>query len=132
MRAFRRGTLIETYQDRNLIVNGARAALAALIAGEGSGKTVSGIAFGTNAAVPAPDDTGITGAFTKTLDGFVFPAPGRAEFRWSLASAEANGLAISEFGLLCADGTLFARKNRAAPIYKDSDITLEGQWLITF
>jgi len=41
-------------------------------------------------------------------------------------------MAINEFGLLTSDGTLFARKNRNTPINKDSDIALEGQWIIYF
>jgi hypothetical protein len=45
---------------------------------------------------------------------------------------EANGKAIMEFGLICTDGTLFARKNRAKAIEKDSDISLEGKWRIIF
>jgi hypothetical protein len=46
--------------------------------------------------------------------------------------SEANGMAIREFGLLTANGTLFARRIRANPIYKESDISIEGEWIIIF
>jgi hypothetical protein len=37
-----------------------------------------------------------------------------------------------EFGLLCADGTLFARRTRTKPINKESDISLSGSWTIIY
>jgi hypothetical protein len=53
-------------------------------------------------------------------------------FNWPLAATEANGKEIREFGLFCTDGALFARRIRDRPIYKESDIALEGEWIITF
>ena len=53
-------------------------------------------------------------------------------FSFSLSPAEANGKAISEFGLFTVSGLLFARKVRAAPLYKEADISLAGTWTITF
>jgi hypothetical protein len=96
------------------------------------GKSIARIAFGTSGDVPTPEDTEITGPFVKPLSGVSFPETGGVEFQWDLLSTEANGKAILEFGLLCADGTLYARRNRATPINKDSDIALEGQWIINF
>jgi hypothetical protein len=132
MRIYQRGKLIEEYEDHNLIVDGARATMAKLITGNGSGKNINRIAFGTNGNIPVPNDTAITSPFTKTFDRITYPASNQVEFGWSLATTEANGKAICEFGLLCADGTLFARKNRGKPINKDSDIAIEGQWVIIF
>jgi hypothetical protein len=54
IRICRRGRLIETYEDHNLIVNGARDVMARLIAGDGEGKTITSIALGTNGAIPTP------------------------------------------------------------------------------
>jgi hypothetical protein len=122
--------LIETYEDHNLIVDSARAAVARLIAGDGTGKTINRIAFGTSGAVPTPDNTAITGAFVKTFIGHSYPVTGQVLFSWNLLTTEANGKGIREFGLLCADNTLFARKTRTKPLEKDSDISLEGEWLI--
>ncbi|MDR1127700.1 MAG: hypothetical protein LBL20_00165 [Treponema sp.] len=132
MRIYRRGTLIEYYEDHNLIVDGARAAMTRLIAGNGTGKNLNRIAFGTNGDMSVPGDTSITSPFTKSFDRVSYPASNQVEFAWSLATTEANGKAISEFGLLCVDGSLFARKNRGKPINKDSDIAIDGQWVIIF
>jgi hypothetical protein len=130
MRVYRRGKLIEEYKDRNLIVNGAREAAARLIAGAGSGKHIAKIAFGTSGNIPTPDDAEITSPFIKPLSGVSYPGEGVAEFHWSLLASEANGKAILEFGLLCEDGTLWARKVRAEAIPKEADIALEGEWQI--
>jgi hypothetical protein len=132
VKVYRRGKLVEAYEDNNLIVNAAKDAMAAFIAGAGAGKNITGIAVGTNGATPTPDDTEITEAYAKTIDSITFPATGQVEFSWTLTTAEANGKAIKEFGLLMQDGTLFARKHRASPINKESDIALEGQWSIIF
>ena len=132
MKVYRKRKLIETFEDSNLIVNGARRAMEQLVAGNVAGKSIDRIAFGTSGNVPTPDGTAIADPFVKPLTGVVFPATGGVEFQWDLLSTEANGKAILEFGLLCADGTLYARRNRATPINKDSDIALEGQWIINF
>lgn len=42
-----------------------------------------------------------------------------------------RGLNIRELGLLCADGTLFARKVRGL-IEKTSDLSITGSWTIIF
>jgi hypothetical protein len=134
IRVYRRGRLIETYHDHNLIVDGAREAMAQLIVEEAAGKRITHIALGTNGAVPTPDDTVITEAFAKPITGFSYPVSGQVEIAWNLLVSEANGLAIIEFGLICADGTLFARKIREKPkpIYKEDDISIDGQWTIIF
>jgi hypothetical protein len=130
LRVYKRGKLIERYQDHNLIVSGAQAAAAQLLAGAGQGKYISKIAFGTNGNVPTPDDTEIASPFTKRVSAYSFPATGHVEFKWNLLSNEANGMRIFEFGLLCEDGTLWARKIRQEAIPKEADISLEGEWII--
>jgi hypothetical protein len=132
MRVYRRGELIERYEDHNLIVSGAQNAAARLLAGAGQGKHISKIAFGTNGNIPTPDDTEITSPFYKPVLSFSFPATGQVEFKWNLLSHEANGKAIKEFGLLCEDLSLFARKVRGEAIPKEADISLEGEWVIIF
>jgi len=132
MRVYRNGKLIETYEDHNLIVNGAKDAAAHLLGGDVNGKHVSKIAFGTSGNIPTPDDTAVTSPFVKNISSVGYPALGHAEFRWNLLSHEANGKLIMEFGILCEDGTLFARKVREKAIPKESDIALEGEWIIIF
>ena len=128
----KQGKIVETFEEKNLIVNGARSAMEHLIAGNVDGKSVTHIAFGTSGNVPTPDDTEIANPFTKPVTAISFPETGGVEFSWDLLSTEANGKAIMEFGLLCADGTLYARKHRVSAINKDSDIAVEGQWIINF
>jgi hypothetical protein len=130
LRVYRKGKLIETYQDHNLIVMGAQYAAALLSAGDGEGKHIAKIAFGTNGNIPTPSDTAITGAFIKPLQGHSYPSDEQVEFKWKLLGNEANGLKIIEFGLLCEDGTLWARKIREEAIPKEPDISLEGEWII--
>ncbi|WP_020613217.1 hypothetical protein [Sediminispirochaeta bajacaliforniensis] len=132
MQVYRGEQLVLEYQDRNLIVDAARSVMARLISGEVSGRSIDRIAFGTNQSTPTPGDTGITSAYMKPVQAFSYPAPGQVEIAWNLLVTEANGMSIGEFGLLTADGALFARKHRTKAIEKESDISIEGQWLIIF
>jgi hypothetical protein len=129
---YRRGVLVEEYCDDNLIVNGARLQMAHLVAGDAAQRHINRIAFGTNGTEPDPADTLITNQYAKSISGVVYPENGRAQFDWELLVTENNGMAILEFGLLTQDGTLFARKTRTSPIYKESDISIEGHWTIIF
>jgi hypothetical protein len=131
-RTYRQGILVEKYEDHNLIVNEPRIRLAHLLAGEEDCVTIGAVAFGTNGDYPDRTDTLITNQFVKTLSGHSFPDVGHIQFDWELRAPENNGMAILEFGLVTADGQLFARKTRTNPIYKESDISIEGQWTIIF
>jgi hypothetical protein len=124
--------LIETFEDRNLIVNLARVSMAHLIAGDVAQRSMLSIAFGTNGNAPTVDDTDITNPYIKNLGSVVYPKIGQVRFAWNLTTSEANGKAIMEFGLLTADGNLFCRRTRTTPINKESDISLEGTWTIIF
>jgi hypothetical protein len=132
VKVYWRGRLIEDYAEHNLIVDSARLAMTKLIAGAGTGKNINRIALGTNGNIPVAGDTEITSPYIKNISSISYPANNKVEFAWSLGTDEANGKEISEFGLLCADGSLFARKSRTAPLNKDSDIAIEGQWTIIF
>lgn len=127
----RAGKVIETYRDPNMIMNVAKDALARLLAGDGAGKTVTQIGFGTDGNGPSPDDTALTSAYTKAIASHSYPSAGRVQFNWTLATTEANGKSIREFGLLASDGTLIARKTRGV-IEKADDISLDGSWTIIF
>lgn len=129
---YRRGLLVDQYVDHNLIVNGHKGVQAYLIGGDVTQKSITKIGFGENGTVATPDDTGLTNALVKSLDSHTYPEAGSVVFSFSLGSSEGNALSIREFGLLCEDGTLFARKVRGDVILKDSDISLDGQWTITF
>jgi hypothetical protein len=131
VRVFRDGLEIEHYRDENMIMASARDALARLVGGDGAGKTVTRIGVGTNGNGPSPGDTDLTNAHVKNLAGRSYPATGEVSFSFSIAVGEANGKAIRESGLICGDGSLFARKTRGA-IEKADDIQITGTWTIQF
>jgi len=130
MRIFKQGILIEEYRERNLIVSGARTAVAKHLMGECEGGHIAKIAFGTSGNVPTPDDTAITNPHIRPLLSVSLLTPTQVEFKWMLPKGEANGKKIIEFGLLCENETLFARKVRSEAIPKEPDISLEGEWII--
>jgi hypothetical protein len=132
MRLYKKGKLIETYQDNNLIVDAAREIAAQLISGAGAGRTITHIAFGVSGASPQPSDTAITDPYSKAVESISYPAFNQAQFHWNLHTTEANGKDIFEFGLICADGTLYARKVRDRAFPKNADFALEGEWIIIF
>lgn len=128
---YRHGLPVAEIVEPNLIIDGAKNQLARLVGGSGAGRHITHIGFGVGTSAAAPGNTGLTGAFWKPVTSVSYPATGQAAFAWSLSTAEANGLAITEFGLRCADGTLFARKVRN-PIHKSDDLSLTGVWTIIF
>lgn len=131
LRIYRDGAIADEIVEPNLIVNGALGQLAHLIGGAGTNRHITHIGFGTGTGAASPDNTGLTGAFWKPITAVTYPATGHTSFSWSLSTAEANGMSITEFGLRCADNVLFARKVRSA-IVKDSDLSLTGTWTIKF
>lgn len=129
---FKNGKLIETFDENNLVVDGAKQVQAKLIGGSVANNSVTQIAFGTSGTAPVGGNTLITGAYTKALDSVTYPATNQVSFNFSLGTTEANGMAIIEFGLLTAGSTLFARKVRAAALPKDTDISISGSWVISY
>jgi hypothetical protein len=127
---YKSGLLLDWWEDKNLIIDGAREMLAHLIAGDGDGRAVTHIGFGTSATPPTPGDTSLTGAYWRELTGHTYPEAGKVRFSFVLSTTEANGLTIREFGLRTSNGALFSRKARGA-IEKNDDISLEGTWTIT-
>jgi len=133
-RIYRNGMLVEEVSEENLIVNVGRAQMAKMLGGDFTNRNVNRVSFGTNGTEPALPDTAITNPHTKAIASIDYPGSGQVRFNWTLTTAEANGKAILEFGLLCADNTLFSRRVRESgkPIHKESDISLEGSWTIIF
>ncbi len=122
--------IIEHVRDENMIVNKGLEDITKILGLDLAGITKIGV--GTNGTAPAPGDTALTNAFTKTLDGHTYPNTTSIEYEFTILTSEANGKAILEFGLICPDNTLFARKTRATAINKESDIEINGFWTLTF
>lgn len=118
--------------EPNLIVNGSKLVHSRMLAGDVTGRSVAQIGYGTSGTAPAAGNTALTGAFTKAIDSHSYPDAASVQFSFSLASGEDNGMAILEFGLICTDGTLYARKIRTTPLNKDVDLSLSGTWTINF
>lgn len=125
------GIIVEKYVDNNLVVNGGRNAVMELLGNATAGKRLTKLSVGTNSTAPTPSDTAITNAFVKNLGTVSYPTISSVKFEFSIGAGEANGIGINEFGLLCLDNTLFARKTRET-INKNSDIILNGAWTISF
>lgn len=133
LNVYRRGELVEHFVDENLIVDGARAAHARLIGGDGANRNVTVFGVGTSGTAPVLGNSSLLDPFTKPLSGApTFPSLTQVSFPFSLATTEANGKAILEFGLFLANGALYARKVRQNPLFKESDISLAGTWTISF
>jgi hypothetical protein len=129
---FRRGKLIEHFEDRNLIVNGSKEINARLIGGSVTDRSITKIGVGTSGTAPAGGNTGLTSSYVKAIDGVTYPVAGTVQFAFSLATGEANGKAIMEFGLFTESDVLYARRVRSTALNKESDISLSGAWQITF
>lgn len=132
LRVYKNGELIEVFEEKNLIVDTSKQVHAKLLGGSVAGQSVTQIGFGTNGTAPAAGNTALTGAFTKAVDTVTYPATNQVQFNFSLASGENNGMAILEFGLITAGGTLYARKTRSSALNKASDIAITGSWTISF
>ena len=132
IRIYKSGRFLWEETDHNLVVDAARSQLARLVSGDSAGRRIHRIAFGTSGNQAQVGDTEITEPFIKEVDSVDYPSGTQVKFNWTVATGEANGKAIMEFGLLCEDGTLFARYVRQTPLNKDSDFSLEGDWTIEF
>lgn len=126
------GELVEHFEEHNLIVDNSKQIHAKLLGGNFANQNVAQIGFGTNGVAPAPGNSSLTNSYTKAIDTVTYPATNQVQFNFSLASSENNGMAILEFGLITAGGALYARKVRSAPLNKDSDVSLNGSWIISF
>lgn len=132
LNVYRRGELIDRFEEKNLIVDNYKQTHAHLLGGDVANRSVSQFGVGTSGVAPAGGNTTLTGGYTKNLDSVIYPASNQVQFDFSLGSTEANGMAILEFGLFTTAGTLYARKVRATALNKDTDISFTGTWTISF
>jgi len=138
------------HEKSNLIVNGARKALAHLIAEAAAIYRIDYFKLGTGGHAPGdiltPVSPTITDtqleelAFTKAIDHVndtylpTPPAETSVKFTVVVEKAEGNGsgtVAYTEAGLFCSDGTMFARETFPA-IVKNSTRRVTFEWSILF
>lgn len=129
---WRNGVLIEEDDHPNIIVDLAKEQQARLLGGDVTNRSITKIGVGTGTAAAAAGNTALTSSFVRAVTGVTYPAAGQVRFGFTIASGEANGKAITEFGLFTAGDVLFARRVRAGAIQKESDLTLTGTWTITY
>jgi hypothetical protein len=123
--------LVEEGYVHNLGI-GARVEMAHLAAGDMEDRRIAAIALGTNGAAADAADTEITEPFVKGMVSVEYLVPGQVRFNRLIGAGGANGMEVMEFGLICADGTLYARYVREKPLNKENDFLLEGDWTIEF
>lgn len=134
---WKNGKPMEDFHNHNLVVNVGRERLARLAAGL-SQKHITQIGVGTGTEIETETDTVLK-------DQQLFPlsnisVDGRdAKFEFVIGENEANGMAITEFGLFCADDSMFSHRVRRdedsgkiGVIDKMDDMELRGYWLLHF
>ena len=127
---YKDGKIIDRIDDHNLVVDAGRIRLAELAAGK-SGSCITKIGVGSGSTAEAADDTELEGQelfplTSATVDGR------DARFDFLIENSQANGLKIHEFGLFCADGTMFSHRVRTGLIEKEDDIQIKGYWILHF
>ena len=127
---YKGGEIIGRVDDHNLVVDAGRIRLAELAAGK-SGSCITKIGVGSGSTAEAADDTELDGQplfplTSATVDGR------DARFDFLIDNSQANGLKIHEFGLFCADGTMFSHRVRTGLIEKEDDIQIKGYWILHF
>lgn len=129
-KVFEHGKLIKEYTGNNLVVTKAFEKLAQFLATNVC-PPISKIQFGSGTGTPLLGNTALTApVFTNSIISAVNPTVGTVEYTWALGLTEANGITITEFGLLFDDMDLFARKT-GLTVAKTSSISLTGTWEIT-
>lgn len=134
MKVIKNGKVVEIVKEKNLVVDAGKDALCDILTDSGSGREVSHIAVGTDNTAPDAADTIIANEVTAAISGYTNNGDYSLRIDWTIDESTANSLPggiIYEYGLKCADGTLFARKTRAG-IAKDATVRLEGRWTIQF
>ena len=121
----------ETIDIENLVVDGGKRNLARLFAGE-PGLHATHVGFGSSSIPAEPGDAALTDSVVVLITAVSFPEPTTVRFDFELGQTIGNGLNIKEFGLLCADGTLFARRTRPEGLAKTSQDIIRGYWQIHF
>lgn len=121
------GRLMWEMHEKNLIVNTGYTAVLEALAGVAAA-AITRIGIGTNGTAPEPTDTELTAPFLLDIETIEYPTPTSVRFNFRIGYSEANGMNISEFGLITADGRLFSRRSRVTPIEKSENMSIVGQW----
>ena len=139
----RAGKLYKCETIKNLIVTTGRNNLAKLLGGS-TGMHVTHIGIGTGSDAAVSTDTALTNvvkvAVSETRVGTNLMAPDKTtfddlkivQFHFRIGLDIGVGMSIAEYGLFCADNTLFSRIVRASAFTKTAIDAIEGYWQIQF
>ena len=127
---YRKGIPIEHVEEHNLVVNGGRRRLAELISGH-SRDFVTQIGFGTGTREPELTDVILDDLQTIDITDSVVDGTS-VTFNWFLDQTHCNGMNITEFALFAADGLMLTHQQRGRIIGKEQDVTVKGQYILTF
>lgn len=124
------GKIICGFSMHNVITNNGIKKLLQFIT-TGASSAIAKISFGTSNTTPAETDLAITNAYTIDVSSASYDEEKKeCKFTFVLEMNEDNGVTIREAGLVCADGTLFARRVFPLEIEKSENVTVEGYWTI--
>ncbi len=126
----RQGRELWSMRQHNQIVKGAYEIAAEALAGLPT-SVISKVAAGTNGTEPTENDSAITDPTVVDIQTIEYPAQDTVRFNFTFGYMDGVGKSICEFGLLAADGRLFARKVRQQPIEKTEYMTIKGAWEIS-
>lgn len=133
----------QTVKIENLIVTTGRANLAKLLGGN-AGMHVTHIGIGTGQTEAVPSDTVLMGGVLTPIsqarigvdleaeNGELFNDSRIVQFHFRIGKNIAVGMEIREYGLMCADGTLFSRIVRPSGFVKTDIDMIVGFWQIQF
>ena len=128
LKFYKNGILIKTDKDHNLITAKGISYLLAGIRGTGTSHIISKIAIGTNSANPSSTDTAITNPVDIVITSTEI-AGSSMVIKFNIGALVANGVTISEFGIITRGDGLFSRRV-VTPFLKNQDLTIECTWTI--
>ena len=121
----------KTVSGDNVIVNDSRNTILQLLAGEGNGKIITHVGLGEDGTAQSADDSSLSNLELVPIHDKTYPEHGKILFKATVNKNVSVGKKIREFGLICDDGTLFARIATKC-IEKDAIFKLNIEWLIGF
>ena len=125
------GRIVQTISDHNMVVDVGRIRLAELAAGTKANQHITQIGLGSGSETEDASDISLTNQTLLPLSGVT--VTGRdVRFDFFVDTDQANGLQVHEFGLFCADNTMFSHRVRSGVIEKENDIQLKGYWILHF
>lgn len=126
------GVVVHRQIVRNLVVDAGLNLIRDRLA-NASGSYPTHLAVGTSAtAVSAAQTAMVAEVFRNSLTEAIASTSKQVQFKYYLASGEANGNTLREIGLFSASsgGTMVARAVLASPITKNSSTTVTFSWTL--